>query len=346
MNLSKITIVIPSYERQKYLIKKIKYWSNFEVDVHIVDGSDKPLDHLKFENFKRVKYHHIKILSEVDRLKKILPLINTKYSILSSDDDFLLLNGLNDCLDELEGNKDLVSCYGQTLSFYRQKDNVKFFRTDKGLYNFENNGHTACTRLQNQMKNYTPSIIYSLMRTEYFKNIFDIDNFSRFKYYSSLEIRATLLINYYGKSKVIKSLLVLRNKEEKSATKRNFKNTSFFLTMFHPSQKRNRKDFTDELVKSIKKIFQVDESRTSKMFEKALRTYLIFTIKRFFKKKLFLLFINNLNFFFKRRRSEKLSRLIDFPDLKYYCDSKEINLNENDYNLIEKFLINNNKDKN
>ena len=54
--------------------------------------------------------------------------------------------------------------------------------------------------------------------------------------------------------------------------------------MFHPSQKRNRKDFTDELVKSIKKIFQVDESRTSKMFEKALRAYLIFTIKRFFKK--------------------------------------------------------------
>ena len=47
MNLSKITIVIPSYERQKYLIKKIKYWSNFEVDVHIVDGSDKPLDHFQ-----------------------------------------------------------------------------------------------------------------------------------------------------------------------------------------------------------------------------------------------------------------------------------------------------------
>lgn len=346
MNLNKITVVIPSYERQKYLLQKIKYWSNFEVDVHIVDGSDKPLDHLKFNNLKRVKYHHIKILSEVDRLKKILPLINTKYSILSSDDDFLLPNGLNDCLDELERNKDLVSCYGQTLSFYRQKDNVKFFKTDKALYNFENNGHTPLARLQNQMKNYTPSIIYSLMRTEYFKNVFNIDNFSRFKYYSSLEIRATLLINYYGKSKVINSLLVLRNKEEKSVTKRNLKNTSFFLTMFHPNQKRNRKDFTNELVKSIKKTLQVDESRTSEIFEKALRTYLIFTIKRFFKKKLFLLFINNLNFFFKRRRSKKLSRLVDFSDLKYYCDSKEINLNENDYDLIEKFLINNNKDKN
>ena len=63
------------------------------------------------------------------------------------------------------------------------------------------------------------------------------------------------------------------------------KNTSFFLTMFHPNQKRNRKDFTNELVKSIKKTLQVDESRTSEIFEKALRTYLIFTIKRFFKKK-------------------------------------------------------------
>ena len=344
MNLNKITVVIPTYERHKFLIKKIKYWSNFEVDVHIIDGSEKPIDHLKLDNLKRVKYHHIKILSEVDRLKEILPLINTKYSILSSDDDFLLPNALNDCVNELERNKDLISCYGQTLSFYKFNNIVKFFRTDKGLYNFENNSHTPLERLQNQMKNYTPSIIYSLMRTEYFKNIFDVENFSRFKYYSSLEIRATLLINYYGKSKVVDSLLVLRNKEEKPAIKRNLKNTSFFFTMYHPKQKKNRKDFINELVKSVKKISQVNENQISKIFEKVLRTYFIFTIKRFFKKKLFLLFINNFSFFFKRRKNQKLSKLVEFSDLNYYCDLKEINLNKNDYNLIEKSLINNNED--
>ncbi len=344
-NLSKLTVIIPSMNRQKLGLSAMNYWSKFNVKLHFVDGSENRIENSNLSMLnENIRYHHIKILSEVDRLKEILPLINTKYSILSSDDDFLLPNALNDCVNELERNKDLISCYGQTLSFYKFNNKVKFFRTDRGLYNFENNAHTPLERLQNQMKNYTPSIIYSLMRTEYFKNIFDVENFSRFKYYASLEIRATLLINYYGTSKAVDSLLLLRNKEEKSATKRNLKNTSFFLTMYHPKQKKNRKDFINELVKSVKKISQVNDNQISKIFEKVLRTYLIFIIKRFFKKKLFLLFINNFSFFFKRRKNQKLSKLVEFSDLKYYCDLKEINLNKNDYNLIEKSLIINNED--
>ena len=58
-------------------------------------------EHGKIKN-SRIKYHHIKILSEVDRIKKILPLIKTKYTILSSDDDLLLPKALSNCLEEIE----------------------------------------------------------------------------------------------------------------------------------------------------------------------------------------------------------------------------------------------------
>ena len=119
MDLSKVTIIIPSYKRQEYAINALKYWSKYDVNLHLLDGSDDPILNIDKEiNNPRINYHHIKILSEVERIKKILPLIKTKYTILSSDDDLLLPNALSNCLEEIEKDEDIISCYGQTLSFY------------------------------------------------------------------------------------------------------------------------------------------------------------------------------------------------------------------------------------
>ena len=210
MDLSNLTIIIPSYNRPQHAIQTLKFWSKFNVNLHLVDGSEKPV--LDFQNITintKIKYHHIQILSEVDRIKKILPLIKTKYSILSSDDDVLLPFALYECLNELENDKDIISCYGQTLSFYKKDNEIKFNRTDKELSNFKNDSDDKIKRLNKHMKNYVPSIIYSVMSSNLFKNIFDTENFSQFKFFASLELRATLLVNYYGKSKVIDNLLVL-----------------------------------------------------------------------------------------------------------------------------------------
>ena len=67
------------------------------------------------------------------------------------------------------------------------------------------------------------------MLTNFFKKIFDVEDFKQFKFYSSLELRASLLINFLGKSKVIKDVLVLRNKMESPAVRRTRKNTSLLM---------------------------------------------------------------------------------------------------------------------
>ena len=37
MDLSKVTIIIPSYKRQEYAINALKYWSKYDVNLHLLD---------------------------------------------------------------------------------------------------------------------------------------------------------------------------------------------------------------------------------------------------------------------------------------------------------------------
>lgn len=340
MNLSKVTIIIPSYKRQEYALNALKYWSKYAVDLHLVDGSENPIIDIDREiKNPQTKYHHIKILSEVDRIKKILPLIKTKYTILSSDDDLLLPEALSNCVEEIEKDNDIISCYGQTLSFYNVENSTMFYRTDYKLNNFKNISNNAVERINKQMNDYVPSIIYSVMPTDIFQNIFDVENFDEFRYYASLELRATLLVTYYGKSKTTNNLLLLRNKSGISAISRNSKTTSFFRTMFLPKQKSQRTKFINELVKSIIKKEKNDVKMLKKIFNSAFRKYLFFTLKLFLRKGLSMIIVNNILFLYKMRREKKRKKLISFNELSTFCSKENINLNKTDHELIKNILI-------
>ena len=339
MDLSKITIIIPSYRRQEYAIEALKYWSKYSVDLHLVDGSDDPIVNIDKEiGNPQIKYHHIKILSEVDRIKKILPLIKTKYVILSSDDDLLLPDALSNCIKEIEKDNDIISCSGQTLSFYKFEKEKKFYLTDSNLNNFKNMSNNAVERVNKHMSDYVPSVIYSVMPTDIFQNIFDVENFHELKFYASLELRVTLLVAYYGKSKTINNLLVLRNKSVTSAVIRSSQTTSFFLTMFLPKQKNQRIEFINGLIKSILKREKKNVQTLKKIFDSALRKYLFFTLKRFLKKGLRAKIINNISFLYKINKEKKIKRFVSFDELRTYCNKNNININEADHDLIKNTL--------
>ena len=340
MDLSKVTIIIPSYKRHEYAINALKYWSKYEVDLHLVDGSDNPILNIDEEiKNSRIKYHHIKILSEFNRIKKILPLIKTKYVILSSDDDLLLPDALSNCIKEIEKDNDIISCYGQTLSLYKFEKEKKFYHTDSNLNNFKNMSNNAVERVNKHMSDYVPSVIYSVMPTDIFQNIFEVENPSEYEYLSSMELRVTLLITYYGKSKTINDLLVLRRKSGISAITRNSQNTSFFRTMFLPKQKSQRIKFINDLIISIKKREKKDAEALKKIFNSAFRKYLFFTLKIFLKKGLFMIIINNIRFLYFMRREKKIKNLLNFDELSSFCNKKNINLSKIDHDLMKNIFL-------
>ena len=54
--LKKLTIVIFSYNRHKYLKQTIKYWLDYNINLVVLDGSDERLDDpcLDMKNIKRI----------------------------------------------------------------------------------------------------------------------------------------------------------------------------------------------------------------------------------------------------------------------------------------------------
>ena len=43
-NLKDITILIPTYKRNKYLFKNLSFWENYNVNIIILDGGKIPIN--------------------------------------------------------------------------------------------------------------------------------------------------------------------------------------------------------------------------------------------------------------------------------------------------------------
>ena len=79
--LSKITIVIPSYNRPKYLIRQLHFWKAYNAQVIILDGSEQSWDINNDESIpNNIQYHHLPVSIE-KRLSFIKTLIQTPYSV-------------------------------------------------------------------------------------------------------------------------------------------------------------------------------------------------------------------------------------------------------------------------
>ena len=108
MNYSKkLTLIIATKNRPKFIRRIINYYNhtNFKGKIIICDSSDKKeLIELK-EYLKEVKlsinlFHKKTIVPRI--LKEGLKLTTTKYVCVFSDDDIMLVEGINDAIKFLE----------------------------------------------------------------------------------------------------------------------------------------------------------------------------------------------------------------------------------------------------
>ena len=118
-NLKKLTIVIFTYNRHKYLKRTLKYWSSYDVKVLVLDGSS-----TKFEDpclhAKNIKYIY-DTRSLYDRLLSSVNYINTEYMILACDDEFYLPSALSSCIKFLLKETSYYSCGGRAVGFRTKK---------------------------------------------------------------------------------------------------------------------------------------------------------------------------------------------------------------------------------
>ena len=114
-NLSDLTICIFSYERKRDLERLVKYWSSTDVKVIILDASNQPT---KIVNSKNIKYFYTPNTPIHKRLLKFSEIVETKYILLSPDDDFFALEGISKTLKFLDNNSEFSSAQGLRIRFF------------------------------------------------------------------------------------------------------------------------------------------------------------------------------------------------------------------------------------
>lgn len=211
-SLSKLTLVIPTYNRQSYALRNMRYWSGQGATVLVMDGSDSPISTDDLAGIEcNVQYHYNKASFE-DRLKIASSYINTEYAVLCGDDEFHVYSGLIACIEFLEGNYDYTSCCGRCVGFSVKKNVIKLFPVKAYHSTHSVNQSLISERIKYHIGNYMVTTIYGVHRRDSFR--FCISGIS--KPHSCPYVSETifeLLSAAYGKSIVLPYVTWLRSFE-------------------------------------------------------------------------------------------------------------------------------------
>jgi glycosyltransferase domain-containing protein len=210
--LSKLTLVIPTYNRQSYALRNMHYWSGQSAIVHVMDGSDTPISTHDLAGIgSNVHYHHHNSSFE-ERLKIASTRINTDYAMLCGDDEFQIFSGLIASIQFLEGNEDYTSCCGRCVGFRVHKSKIELFPVKEYHMTHFVNQSSISKRIEHHISNYMVTTIYGVHRRDSFK--FCLSGLS--KSFSSPYVAETifeLLSSAYGKSIILPNASWLRSFE-------------------------------------------------------------------------------------------------------------------------------------
>ena len=273
--LEKLTIIIFSYNRHKYLDRTIKYWLNYSIKLLVIDGSDTKLD-LQYLNTKNIKYIHDQ-RSLYDRLLSCINYIDTEFVILGCDDEFYLPSALSSCVEFLIKENSFSSCGGLSIGFGR-RDEGKFLYGYKQYQKFKNlclDNDNELNRIQNHFNNYAPAHMYSVIRSSKWKIICKHVYEKEYNFFAAMELQIEFLVMVSGKSKVISELMWMRNKEVPGIRGTSPSTTPTFTIdqwWYDKKFKKEKEDFLCRMKKACDELlsdrnFQLTENKIAGLFE-------------------------------------------------------------------------------
>ena len=212
--LSKLTLVIPTYKRQSYALRNMRYWSGRGATVHVMDGSPTPISVSELAGLaENIHYHHLPI-SLFERIQYSLGLIETVYTAMMGDDEFYIPSALDACIRELESQEELVSCTGRCIVFsYTKRGRVVGKTGYTKMENYCILQDDPVERMVAHMDPYTCSTIYSVVRSPVWQRSMMTLIQKEFPVFAIGEYQFELAVCYQGKSKVIPELMWMRSGE-------------------------------------------------------------------------------------------------------------------------------------
>ena len=343
--INNFSIIIPTRNRPNFLRRLLDYYNKYGKGFNIIvaDASSNENKRLNKKTVSVSSNLNIQYLdnysSEINMHYKILDAlsyVNTKYSVLCADDDFITPNGVNKSIDFLEKNPDFTVAQGHYISFYL-KNNKKFFwmpLLDHKSITFSE----AKSRLVFYFSNYQLLTFYGVHKTKALKESFsELIKFTDGDIFSEILLVALNVI--HGKIKCLDILygareLMIKPESEKSKDFMDFIKEGTYdkkYTKFRECLSTHLSKKSKLTMEESKKL--IDDAMPSclKAVYKRHRGNLIIKITKFLNtqgshfwvyKKTRELY-RDLSFL-KKVRTNPFWNLIDDPSSKYYNDFNKI----------------------
>lgn len=212
--MTKVTIIIPTFNRPSYLKRVLDYYSGYSVDYNIIvaDSSsdeNKILNKEIISSFQNLNIlylsHYSDKINPNYKLADALNYVQTEYCVLCADDDFITPEGIKQSVEFLENNPDFVAVHGHYISFYLKtnKKREKQFCW-RPIYHQESViSQNPAVRLKFYLTNYLSPIFYGVYRTDSLKMIFGEFLKSKVEHYRFSELLLAMLAIIYGKIKCL-----------------------------------------------------------------------------------------------------------------------------------------------
>lgn len=216
-----ITIIIPTYKRYDYLKRLVSFFLSFEnqFTILILDSTPNNLDDLELinliysNNIKLIKFNENINLNE--KIYQGTLNINTKYSLLCADDDFIFPSTIMDCINFLDTNLDYSSCHGLYCHYEYYSNFIPFFNSNNLNLNSiykpgggdENNIEIRIENYLSDLTTYYP--FYAVHKTIHFKKIWHYTNLYA-KNPVFTELFSTIASLIFGKMKILNKIYGIR----------------------------------------------------------------------------------------------------------------------------------------
>lgn len=342
--LDKITIIIPTRNRSKYIRRQIDYIKNWGSQIYLLDGSDEKNSYL--ENLSNtdpnIRYiHNTKGLFA--RFEYMKNQIKTKYAMLMADDEFIIKKSLEMCIKFLEKNTDYVSCSGVAVGFMKSfKNKVIYKEMYSRLIGYKISSESPRDRTIDHMSRYVPSSVYGVLNSRVMIKFFEELHYTNTSCTETYENWLQNTTAYMGKIMVLPVLYWLRSMETAPVQDRNWKRSLKFYQWY------NQKKFKKEKIEYIKNFCQANNENSYSFFELALSNLskdlhqrgqgtLKLAIRLFFRRGINL-FLYKLKLY-KILSTRKEAIFFDFEVLKNFLNEKKIIYDIESIKQIEKKIL-------
>lgn len=288
--IQKLTIIIPTYQRQKFVIRTMQYWSGKGPKVILLDGSEKALDRNILKHIQsNVIYIHNPV-SVYERIFSAISLVDTEYVMYGSDDEFYILSALNSCLTKLSLDSKFVACCGRAVGFKWYNNSVVGYNIYPNFKDLILDNPNSLDRLIKHFSNYVPSHIYAVCRASVWKNAAQMTFSKEYNFFAASELQMEFLLVYAGRTLVIPELMWMRsdeNAQNYNTSKSTIPALTFYKWWFDKKNRKEKEDFISRIEFACRQISKMKKNdnvpKVQTIFEIYLKSEKPFIFLRFFR---------------------------------------------------------------